>query len=112
MGDDNIWKESFTKTETIVFRKIGDECILVPISHMAEDINCFYTLNEVAARIWDALDGSATVEDIRDGVVQEWEVDSQVAEDDLAEFLEQLLSIGALKEVVHGMPVSADSPGI
>ena len=112
MEKDNILKKRFIKTETFVFRQIGDECILVPISHRAEDVNCFYTLNEVAARIWDALDGSATVEDIRDGVVQEWEVDSQVAEDDLVEFLQELLSIGALKEVVHGMPVSADSPGI
>jgi hypothetical protein len=112
MEKEDILKRRFMKTETVVFRKIGDECILVPISRRAEDINYFYTLNEVAARIWDNLDGSTTGEDTRDRILQEWEVDPQTAEDDLVEFLQQLLSIGALKEVVHGMPVSADSPGI
>jgi hypothetical protein len=112
MERDNISEKRFRKTESIVFRKIGNECILVPISRRIEDINCFYTLNDVAVHIWEALDGNRTVGEIKNGIVQKWNVHSQTAEQDLVEFLQQLISVGALKEATHGMSEPADTPGV
>ena len=58
----------------MVFRKIGDECILVPIRQGVGDLESIYTLNETAARIWELLDGTAKGIEIRDKIIEEFDV--------------------------------------
>jgi hypothetical protein len=45
----------------MVFRQIAGEAILVPICTRVEEADSIYTLNEVAARIWELVDGSRNV---------------------------------------------------
>ena len=45
--------KSFVKDPNIVSRKIAGEVILVPIRKNVGDLESIYTLNEVAARIWE-----------------------------------------------------------
>ena len=72
-----------TKNEAIVARRIGDEFILVPIHQKAGEVDSIYTLNEVGARVWDLLDGQTPLREIRDTIVQEFEVGPEEAEADL-----------------------------
>jgi hypothetical protein len=102
-------KTLFERDELIVFRKIDDEFILVPNFHKREDIGSIYTMNPVAAYIWESLDGKSAVDEIRDKIVEEWDVTSSAAENDLVEFLNQLLGIGAIKEVADGMSSSPET---
>jgi hypothetical protein len=81
----------------IVARRVADECILVPIRRRSEDVESIYTLNEVAAFVWELLDGQRRFDDLRDAVVAEFEVERDQAESDLAAFLEQLQRSGALR---------------
>ncbi len=97
MNPDHIDKR-FCKTESLVARKIGDEFIIVPIRRRAGEIESLYTLNEVAARIWELIDGNRSLEQIRDIIVSEYDVAQEEAEKDILEFVQQLESIGALKE--------------
>lgn len=80
----------YKKSSDIVFRQIGGEYILVPIRHKVGDLENIYTLNEVAARIWELIDGKNDIERIRDYIAREFEIDSNTAEKDIAEFIEQL----------------------
>ena len=82
----------------MVFRKIADECLLVPIRKQAADLKYIYVLNPVAGQIWELIDGHRQVTDIRDRLVAEYEVSPQEAEQDLLEFLEQLGQIGGIRE--------------
>lgn len=84
----------------MVFRKIADDCLLVPIRQDAADLGKIYLLNEVGGRIWELLDGQRLVRDIRDIISAEFEVSLQEAEGDVVEFFQKLLAIGALR---HGM---------
>jgi hypothetical protein len=112
MTSSSFLKKRFARDERMVFRKLGNESVLVPICRTPEAVVGIYTLSDVAAYIWEAIDGERSVEEIRDQIVQEWEVTPQTAEIDLTEFMEQLISIGALKEVEVGMPPSSDSPAV
>jgi hypothetical protein len=94
--DENYLKTKFRKSDSLVFRKIAQESILVPIRRKAGDAEEIYTLNEVGARIWELVDGTRTVEQIRDVIVEEYEVSLREAEKDLMELLGQLQHIGAL----------------
>jgi hypothetical protein len=88
----------YKKSDSIVFRKIADEFILVPIRQNVGDLESISTLNEVAARIWELIDGKMKVREIKDKIIEEFEVTPQRAEKDLKEYLQQLKQIEAIIE--------------
>lgn len=88
----------YHKSLDIVSRKIVDEVILVPIRRRGDDVDSLYTLNEVGARIWESIDGTRPVREIRDLIVAEFDVTGTQAEADLLTLLDQLSQIGAITE--------------
>jgi len=87
----------YKKSDSIVSRKIADEFILVPIRQNVGDLESISTLNEVAARIWELIDGKMKVREIKDKIVEEFDVTPQQAEKDLIEYLKQLKKISAIE---------------
>lgn len=99
MMDSSVYLDKrFIKDESFVSRKIGNTFIVVPIKRKASEIESIYKMDEVASRIWELIDSEKRVEQIRDTIVDEFEVSSEKAGTDLVEFLQQLESIGAVKE--------------
>lgn len=94
-----IQETTYQKDPNIVFRKIADEVILVLIRQNVGDLQSVYTLNEVAARIWELIDGKRKVKEIKDKIVEEFEVTPEEAEKDLTESLQKLEKIEGIKEV-------------
>jgi len=96
MGDfDRIYK----KNENFVFRKIEAETILVPIKDNVGDMGSIYNLNEVAAFVWEQLDGQRSLQDIKQRLVEEYEVSAEEAEDDLSEYIARLTEIDAVTRI-------------
>jgi hypothetical protein len=89
----------FIKDPSIVSTEVVDEVILVPIRQKTEDIKSAYIINEVASRIWALIDGERRVAEIRDVIVEEFEVSTEEVEADLIEFMQQLEQIEAVKAV-------------
>ena len=87
----------YKKSDSIVSRKIADEFILVPIRQNVGDLESISTLNEVAARIWELIDGKMKVREIKNKIIEEFEVTTQQAEKDLIEYLKQLKKISAIE---------------
>ena len=67
----------FTRSDRIVGRRIAGEYVLVPLVGRGTDADFIYTLNRVAAAIWEALDGKASGEDVVRLVVDRYEVDGR-----------------------------------
>ena len=88
----------YNKTDSIVFRKIADEFILVPIRQNVGDLESIYTLNKTAAHIWELIDGKIKVGEIKEKLIEEFEVTPEEAEKDLVEHLQQLEKIKAITE--------------
>ncbi len=86
----------YRKNDDMVFRKIGDEYILVPVTRDVGDLAHIYTLSPVAARIWELIDGRRRAGDIRDEIAKEFEVDPPQAQADLDEYLRQLEELKAV----------------
>ena len=63
------------------------------------DVESIYNLGEVGGRIWELIDGKRRLEEIRDVIVEEFEVTPEKAEADLVRFMEQLEGIEAVKEL-------------
>ena len=88
----------YKKSESIVSRRIGDEYILVPIRQDVGDLESIYTLNETGALIWELIDGKLKVGEIKESLLEAFEVEPEVAETDLKEHLQQLEGIKAIME--------------
>jgi len=92
-------EKCFASSPTMVFRKIGDECFVVPLRKNMADLQSLYVLNETAGRIWELLDGKRKLKEVREIILAEFDADPREIEADLELFLQQLQAIGALVEV-------------
>jgi hypothetical protein len=86
----------FQKNESFVFRQIDDETILVPIKDNLGDMGSIYNLNEVGAFVWKHLNGQASLADIRQMILDTFEVSEREADIDLSDFVNQLKEIDAI----------------
>ena len=91
-------EKQFTQTGDVVRRQIADEIILVPVRKSAEDLDSIYSINSMAAQIWDLLDGKRTLAEIREALLQQYEVSTADLEKDLIEFVEYLKSQKLIRE--------------
>ena len=92
-------EKCYQKDPNIVFRRIADEVILVPIRQDVADMESIYTLNEVGSFIWEIIESQRSVTQIKELIIAEFEVDPETAEFDLIEFLVQLEAAGGLEEL-------------
>jgi hypothetical protein len=86
----NNRERRYRKSESVVSRRIGDEFVMVPIRQDVGDLSSIYVLNDVAARIWELIDGTLTVASMIERIVAEYEVSTREAEEDIRGYLEQL----------------------
>ena len=87
----------YKKSDSIVSRKIADEFILVPIRQNVGDLESISTLNEVATRIWELIDGKKKVREIKDVILDEYEVTPEKLETDIIKYIKELENIGAIQ---------------
>lgn len=74
-------------------RDILGEIVLVPIGKSNESFNGMITMNEIGKFIWDNIESAKDEEEILQKILDQYEVDREVAKADLDEFL------GKLKEI-------------
>ena len=98
--DESVWLESrYQKNPDMVSRLIGDEFKLVPIRRNVADLESVFTLGGTGVRLWELIDGQLTGRDLRDRMVEEFEVEPDQAEADLIEFLRELQEIQGIMVV-------------
>jgi len=85
------------KNPDMVTRVIDDETILLPIYKSSDDISCIYSLNKVASRVWEAIDGKRTVAQIKAKVLKEFDTTPEEVNKELGMFVKELKEIKAVK---------------
>lgn len=79
------------KTERHAARVIDGQALVVVLDQRA-----MHRLNAVGTRVWELCDGRA-VTDIVDAIVSEFDVTREVAEADVARFLDELAKAGMIE---------------
>ena len=87
----------YQKDPNIVFRRIADEFILVPIRQKVADLNCIYLLNEVGALVWELIDGKKSLAEILKSIIAVYDVKQETARDDLLLFVKQLVKTDSIE---------------
>lgn len=78
----------------IVFRRIDDEAVFVPIRDKVGDLRCIFTSNDVGGRIWELMDGLRSCEDMAALIADEYRVGEAQALEDVEHFVSQLVASG------------------
>ncbi len=90
-SQDVLWETVFRKSDNIVSRRITDEMFLIPIRGKLADMQRIFTLDPVAEFIWQDMDGTRRMKDIRDRLLDLFDVGRETADSDIREFIEELL---------------------
>jgi len=88
----------FKQKDGIVTRTIAGETILVPVYGDLADIQKIFSVDPVAGFIWEKIDGHRSFKELLDLIINEYDVDHEVAENDLAGFIDSLKSAGLILE--------------
>lgn len=89
----------YRKTSDLLTRQVAGETLVVPIRGKLADLQSIFTLSVVAECVWGLLDGVRDVEQLRDGVVEEFDVVPAAALADVSAFLDELLKVGLIEPV-------------
>lgn len=73
-----------------VSREVGNELILVPLTGNIAQMNEMFTLNETGKTIWENMDQVESLEQLKQIVLDNFEINDQTAERDIEGFLAQL----------------------
>lgn len=74
----------------VVFRRINDEFLLIPLTDNIADMDSLYRLTETGAFIWELIDGELAISDITSRVAEEFDVEKDVAEKDILVFFTEV----------------------
>ncbi|MCE9614646.1 MAG: PqqD family protein [Lentisphaerae bacterium] len=84
----------YSRSADVVFRKILDEHILVPVRGQLADMQRVFALNPVAVCLWEALDQPRPLAALVARVVQTFAVDEPTAKADVERFIGELQQAG------------------
>jgi len=76
----------FERMPETPWENIGDEAVILNM-----ESGCYYSLNELGRFIWENMDGSMTLNNILQKVLEEYEVGADEAKEDLSKIVEELL---------------------
>ena len=100
-------EETFVRSESVVARVIAGETLIVPIRAKVGDLASIYSFNGTGTLIWKLLETPKTVTELAREIAQEYEVESEQAERDVAEFVLDMKAAG-LVEVPAAMAMAGD----
>ncbi len=76
--------------ENFMLRKVADCYVVVPIGAAVADFNGMINLNEAGAFLWQLLENDTTEDDVVAAMLEHYEVDEEVARNDVRKFIAQL----------------------
>lgn len=79
-----------------ILREIAGDYIIIPTGRTVLDFNGLITVNEVGVTLWKMLQEEVTLETLVQGVLAEYDVEEEVAREDIQEFLDKLAEGGIL----------------
>ena len=92
-------KDCYRKNPSVVFRKIKEDTILVPLCQNAADLESVYFLNPVASFIWKQIDSNNRLEQVLSAILSEFNVSAKRARSDLLGLIVKLEKIDAITRV-------------
>ncbi len=82
--------------EGFILREVANNFIVVAVGSAVKNFNGIINLNETGAFLWKVLEKGATKEELKKALLSEYEVSTDVAEQDITAFIGKLKEKGLL----------------
>lgn len=76
--------------EGFMLREVADNFVVVPVGAASLEFKGLINLNSVGAFIWKCLENETTIDEIVEKVVNEYEIDINLAKTDVSAFVNKL----------------------
>lgn len=90
-------EQSFIRSQSVVARVVAGETLVVPVRARVGDLASIYSFNGVGTLIWKLLEQPKTVPELVAAVVDEYQVEPAQAEQDVANFVAEMESVGLVE---------------
>ena len=75
-----------------ILREIAGDYVIIPTGQTVLEFNGLITVNEVGVSLWNMLQEEVTEDDLVAGILNEYEVEEEVAREDIREFIDTLVT--------------------
>jgi len=99
-----ISTELFVRTRSVVSRTVAGETLIVPIRGKVGDLASIYSFNEVGSLIWNLLQTPRQLSELVSAVEKTYDVRMERAEQDVVQFLEDMLVANLVETAGDSMP--------
>ena len=89
------------RNRDVATRRVLDETIVVPVRGQTAARQEIYVFNEVAAFVWERLDGRRRVKELVEDVVAHFDVDVETARVDVETLLTDLRELGLVEDAAE-----------
>jgi len=100
---DPVPAQLFVRTKSVVSRTVAGETLIVPIRGKVGDLASIYSFNEVGSLIWNLLQTPQHLSELVGAVEKTYEVRVERAEQDVIQFLGDLLAANLVETVGDAM---------
>lgn len=80
----------------VILRCVAGEYMLIPVGETVFQYNGIFMMTESGKLLWEGIEKGAEVEELKQMLMDEYEIDYDVASADVDEFLEMLRSFGII----------------
>lgn len=84
--------------EGFVLREVAGNNVVIGIGKTMQDFNGVLTLSNSGSLLWKKLENGATEDELLNTILDEYDVDTQTAKNDIESFLDKIRSINLLEE--------------
>ena len=77
-----------------VVRKVGGECVVVPVGEMSKNFHGMINLNETGAFLWNFFTAEHTIDEGVAALLNEYDVEEEIARRDVERFAEIVVGKG------------------
>ncbi len=80
-----------------ILREVADSYVVVAVGEAVKSFNGVINLNETGALLWKVLEKGAEEKDLVDALLNAYEVERELAENDVKLFIKKLTEAGLIK---------------
>lgn len=100
----------FIRSQSVVSRVVAGETLIVPVRGRVGDLASIYSFNGTGSLIWQMLESPRTVGELVEAVAQQFEVEQPRAEQDVKQFVREMISVGLVEVPTSVAAVGAEGP--
>ena len=98
-ADATVAATRYVRNSDLVSREVAGDTVVVPICRGVGDLDSIFTFNVVGTRLWALLAEAREAAELTTLVIERFQVSEAVAQDDVRNFLDELLSVGLVRTV-------------